>query len=384
MGELHGRRLMAASSLALAMAVTAVLGGCPSDPAPVDDACSGGQALTATGAAPLTGAGLANKQLALTFDDGPGSRTLELSTYLKTNGIPAVFFQNGKCYDPASTVPCRFDGAASTAATILPQLIADGHLVGNHTEHHWDLTTDTTHFPNNATGNAAILKELTDTDAVIAPYVPNQWFLFRAPYGSFGSRPFNLLHASAMDKYFGHVGWDIGGTYTGTDATGYAADWYCWQNAKTTTKKCGDRYMHEIAAVHQGIVLMHDADYGNVANTSLTTGIGNTIDMVKYLVPLLKAAGYTFVRADQAPAIKALLPPPVVDAGPEGGDDAGSDAEAGDASDTVITSSSSSSSSTSSSSSGEGRPPPSPCPPPAPAPDPGQPAPASARSPHAH
>jgi peptidoglycan-N-acetylglucosamine deacetylase len=331
--------------LAAAALAAAFVAGCPSSEN-VESACSGSQALTALGTAPITGATLAAKQVALTFDDGPGSRTLELSAFLKAEGIRAVFFVNGQCF--AAGNPCRFDNAATTAATFLAQLTLDGHLVGNHTQHHWDLTTDATHFPAGATGNAAILKELVDTDAIIAPYVPNNWFTFRAPFGSFGTRPYNVLHASVMDKYVGHVGWDVGSQYVGNDATGFAADWYCWQNAATTSKKCGDRYFNEVKAVGKGIVLLHDADYGNVANTVIATGKGNTIDMVKYLVPLLKAQGYTFVRADEVPALKALLPPV-----PDAGADAGLDA-AVDAADDAAQSSSSSSSGTGSSASSSG------------------------------
>jgi peptidoglycan/xylan/chitin deacetylase (PgdA/CDA1 family) len=347
---------------------TSVLAGCPSEPAASNPACDGTQALSATGGAgALLGTSLGTKQLALTFDDGPGSRTVELSAFLKANGIPAVFFENGHCYAPGN--PCRYDGAASDAATVLTQLAADGHLVANHTQDHLDLSS-TTQFPVTTAGNAALLKELTDTDAIIAPYVPNAWFLFRAPFGSFSSRPYNLLHASPMDKYVGHIGWDIGGNMVGNDTTGYAADWACWQNPNPpnlgvkTTKKCGDRYMNQIKAVGRGIVLMHDADYGDVSNTSLTSGKGNTVDMVKYLVPLLKAAGYTFVRADDVPEIRALLPL-VPDAGPEAGSDADADAAADPDTGVTNTSSSSSSSSgdpsASSSSSGGRSPGPDPC-----------------------
>lgn len=304
------------------------IAGCPGS-ASEPPVCQGEMALSATGATALVGTSLAAKQLALTFDDGPGSRTLELSAWLAARGIKAVFFVNGQCFGAGN--PCRAGGAATSAAAVLAQLTADGHLVANHTQNHYDLTADATHFPAGATGDAAIVKQLVDTDALIAPHVPGGRFLFRAPFGSFGSRPYDVLRASAMDKYVGHVGWDVGAQYVGNDATGYAADWYCWQNASTTTKKCGDRYINEIQARGRGIVLFHDADYGNVANTNPSVGKGNTIDMVKYMVPLLEAAGYTFVRADDVPAIQALLPA-VPDAGVDAATDAGDDAamDAGD------------------------------------------------------
>jgi hypothetical protein len=66
---------------------------------------------------------------------------------------------------------------------------------------------------------------------------------------------------------------------------------------------------------------MHDADYGDVANHSLTSGQGNTIDMVKYMVPLLKQQGYSFVRLDEVPDLAAAFPGGATDAG--AGTDAG-------------------------------------------------------------
>ncbi len=61
-----------------------------------------------------------------------------------------------------------------------------------------------------------------------------------------------------------------------------------WQ---LSPEACGDRYMAEIKAKKKGIVLLHDIH----AKTQL---------MVKYLVPKLKAEGYTFVRLDQIQGLR--------------------------------------------------------------------------------
>ena len=252
------------------------------------------------------GSPVAAKTLALTFDDGPGSQTLVLSSWLKSQGIRATFFVNGHCFGAEATNNGQCQQDTSSASTILSQVIADGHLVGNHTQDHLDLTT---------LSDSQIVSELVDTDAIISPFVSNGHYLFRAPYGSWSSHDYDVLHASSMDKYVGPVKWDIGGAMTSS----YAADWDCWQNddgyGVMTTKECGDRYLQEITDVGRGITLMHDADYGDVSNHNLTSGEGNTIDMVKYLIPLLKQQGYSFVRLDEVPDIEALLPEEVVDAG---------------------------------------------------------------------
>lgn len=262
-----------------------------------------------------SGASLPAKTVALTFDDGPGSRTIELSAYLKSEGIQATFFQNGKCFTDGDH-PC---GNRVAAATLEAQLLADGHLIGNHTQDHLDLTSQ---FPAGAAGDQQIVDQVTETDDIISPYVDGNHFLFRAPYGFWNSRDFNALSPSAMNKYVGPINWDAGGAMDGDDVTGYAADWDCWQNQDgygfKTSRQCGTRYVNEIKAVGHGVVLMHDGDKGDpasVINHDLDNGTGNTIDMVKSIVvPQLKAAGFTFVRADSVPSIANALGAPVCDA----------------------------------------------------------------------
>ncbi|AKV04043.1 Nodulation protein B [Labilithrix luteola] len=249
----------------------------------------------------FTGTSLGPKQLALTFDDGHGSRTMELARYLESQGIRAGFFVNGM------RLPDHLG--------VRQGLVAHGHVIGNHTQDHLDLTS-TAAFPNSAAGNAALVDQLAETDALIAPFVPASRFMFRAPFGAWNARDQQVLSASAMDKYVGHIGWDIGGGRSET----FGADWACWQDdPKLTTRACGDLYLNEIEAVGRGIVLMHDADYGDPSNHALDSGVGNTVDMVKYLVPCLKARGYTFVRVDEVPDIANVLPPLPVDPPPDAG-----------------------------------------------------------------
>jgi peptidoglycan/xylan/chitin deacetylase (PgdA/CDA1 family) len=273
---------------------------------------SAGLSFASGGDSGYTGTSLGGKQLALTFDDGPGSQTLALSSWLAGQGIRATFFVNGHCFGSSVTSngQCQ-QNASATPASILGQVEADGHLVGNHTTDHYDLTT---------LSDSQIVSEVTTTDTIISPFVAGGHFVFRAPFGAWSAHDYTVLHASPMDKYVGPVSWDVGGAMTSR----YAADWDCWQNLDgygvMTTKACGDRYLNEIGDVGRGIVLMHDADYGNVTNHSLTSGQGNTIDMVKYIVPILKSQGYTFVRLDEVPDIASALgatppPPPPTDAG---------------------------------------------------------------------
>ena len=264
-----------------ALAFSFLLLGCSGQRA-APPICSHAQALSAQ---QILGTSLPPKTLALTFDDGPGSRTVELASWLAAQNIHVAFFVNGHCFQDGNG--CGNVNPTRDPATVLGQVRAHGHFVGNHTQDHLDLTT---------LRDAEILSELAATDAIIAPYTDSQ-FLFRAPYGAWNARDYEVLQGSAMQKYVGTIGWDIGGQRTDTSA----ADWACWRDPKLTTEECGDLYRMEIDAVSRGIVLMHDADYG--------TPEGNTIDMAKYLVPQLASAGYSFVRVDEIPEVRSLLPP---------------------------------------------------------------------------
>ena len=283
--KMSTRRRAPAGGILCAIAATfaGTAAGCQPPPSTNEHACSGAQAISV---ANLTGASLPPKTLALTFDDGPGARTSELSTYLRNQGISVGFFVNGKMIH---------DNA------ILAQIIADGHVIGNHTQTHASLT-------GHATGSrhlddAATVSELAQTDVLIAPFVTADRFMFRAPYGDFDAASAAAINASSMSKYAGPIYWNIGNNM----GPHQAADWDCWSAGNDgvvlTTKRCGDLYLEEIDNVGRGVVLMHDPYFigANPAN-------GGTVDMVQYIVPILRARGYSFVRIDEVPEIAAVLP----------------------------------------------------------------------------
>jgi peptidoglycan-N-acetylglucosamine deacetylase len=292
-------------SAATASAALFVLAACIAPPPEEGPSAVASQALLA---ADLYGTTLPAKTLALTFDDGPGDRTAAMSTYLHSRGIRATFFFNGG-HIAATTLPHGDPfPIVPNASALLAKLVADGHLVANHTTTHRNLVSEV--LP---TGSAKVIQELAETDADIAASVPSAHFLFRAPYGVFDQSVASVLDGSAMSKYVGPIRWDIGGTTMNYPAQ--AADWACFESALqsagggptfgVTSEQCGDAYLAEIAAVGRGIVLMHDL---------AISAQGSTLAMVQYVVPILQARGYSFVRTDEVPAIAAQLPPIVCDA----------------------------------------------------------------------
>lgn len=256
-----------------------------------------------------TGSDLGAKELALTFDDGPGPMAVSgaLAEWLHERPVPiqATFFVNGACIQKTSLSSSPKNASCgdptTNATAVLAKEVAEGHYIGNHTTTHRDLVTQV--FAND--GAAGVVQELTETDGLIATYLQTNRMFFRAPYGSYDANSFDALKNSPMGKYVGPIYWTEGG---GPTDTSRAADWECWQTYGLTTRQCGDRYLNEIATLgKRGIILMHDAS-GNTNNHDLDNGVGNTFDMVKYIVPQLEAQGFAFKRLDQVPAIAAALP----------------------------------------------------------------------------
>lgn len=280
-------------SVAAALSAT-MIGGCSdngeAEPrSAIEPTCTGALAISTLD---IFGTSLPAKTLSLSFDDGPGARTAELSTYLSAHGIASSFFVNGKML------------TAGTA--VLQQIVDEGHMVGNHTQTHTSLTGRST--GSSPLSAKQVVDEVTLTDALIAPFAGKR-LLFRAPFGDFDAETAAAINESPMKKYVGPINWDIG-DHMGPEQ---AADWDCWtpgsDGVVLTTKQCGDLYLEEIDRVGRGIVLLHDPYFvdGDPSN--------GTVEMVKYIVPILVAKGYAFVRIDRVPAIDALLPAAPVDAG---------------------------------------------------------------------
>jgi peptidoglycan/xylan/chitin deacetylase (PgdA/CDA1 family) len=101
------------------------------------------------------------KKIALTFDDGPSVFTLEVLELLKKYNAKATFFCIGKNIE--------------THPEILKQVIAEGHLVGNHSYSHSKFF-DFYHEDK-------ITDELRKTDELLEKFTSKKISFFRPPYG---------------------------------------------------------------------------------------------------------------------------------------------------------------------------------------------------------
>jgi peptidoglycan/xylan/chitin deacetylase (PgdA/CDA1 family) len=250
--------VMIARNASLLAALCTAAAACQATDLP--KACPGGPGLAE---APLTGADLPAKTLALTFEGGPTDATLAISEYLFGRGLQAAFFVTGE----------QADGRKD----VLSSLRRRAHVVGNFGYSGEPLTESETQ-----------VLEVRRTDEIIAPHVIGGMFLLRAPDGAFDAKLAKRLNAAGFGRYVGPVQWDVGergGGFVDTAA--------CWEEARTV-EDCAQGYLDEIRRVGHGIV-------------RLEATRGETESLLRVVVPKLEGEGYSFVRIDAVPLIQTAL-----------------------------------------------------------------------------
>ena len=181
------------------------------------------------------------KCVALTFDDGPAPGTARLLKLLKRNGVRATFFVVG------------------TQARARPALVArahaDGHEIGDHTEHHQQLT---------GLPSGLIRREIGGTRRTITRLTGTRPALFRPPYGATDRR----VAVQARRLGLAQILWDV--------------DTLDWRDRSSPTVA-----RRAIGGLHRGaIILMHDSH-------------PTTIDAVPRILRAAKAKGYTLVTVSE-------------------------------------------------------------------------------------
>lgn len=179
------------------------------------------------------------KKIAITFDDGPHpSYTEQLLDGLKERGVHATFFVTGE--------------HAKLHPEVIRRMQDEGHLIGNHTYSHIQLTkSNRDKFKAELIRTNEIIKEITGNDVV---YV-------RPPYGSWDK-------AFEKELNMFPVLWTID-----------PLDW-CSGNVSRIVEKIVSK------AEEDGIILMHD-----YYETSVTAAL-QAIDE-------LMAEGYEFVTVEE-------------------------------------------------------------------------------------
>jgi peptidoglycan/xylan/chitin deacetylase (PgdA/CDA1 family) len=123
----------------------------------------------------LRSAGTQHREIALTFDDGPGPYTPQVLSVLDRYHVPATFFEVG-------VLEKYFH--ASTAA-----IIAHGDPIGDHTQ---------THAPMSKLGAADQQSQLLQATAAIGDFGAPFPRMFRPPYGLWNAGTMTLLKKYRM------------------------------------------------------------------------------------------------------------------------------------------------------------------------------------------
>jgi peptidoglycan/xylan/chitin deacetylase (PgdA/CDA1 family) len=120
-------------------------------------------------------AGSQHREIALTFDDGPGPYTPRILSVLARDGVPATFFEVG-------VLERYFHNSTS-------RIVADGYPIGDHTQ---------THAPMAKLPGVEQQAQLLQQTSLIGNYGAPFPRLFRPPYGLWNSTTLALLRKYRM------------------------------------------------------------------------------------------------------------------------------------------------------------------------------------------
>jgi peptidoglycan/xylan/chitin deacetylase (PgdA/CDA1 family) len=246
----------------------------------------------------LTGAQLPPRRLALTYDDGPGRNTLAIAQYLRGQGVPATFFQNG----------CRFQGmpapiaqghqtckppdqevSARVSTSVMTTLIGLGHRVANHTEDHANLVNLL-----GATSTAEVQSQVQLTQGLLESVVQDQLFLLRPPHNAWTTAVADAINATTP-QLIGPFLFDVVPTQHDFACLDQHAPTYCAQLVL-------DAIGTGAGKVDHGIIQLHDRE-SDAELAGAATGTTETLDLTTFLVNDLRSQGYVFVPLDAIPGV---------------------------------------------------------------------------------
>lgn len=179
------------------------------------------------------------KKIALTFDDGPHPvYTRQMLKLLKERNVPATFFLLGQNVEEYEDV--------------VKEIAGDGHLIGNHTYHHVQITTLPTE---------QAYEEIEKTSRLIEDLTGKGTEYVRPPFGTWNEGLESELDLIPVMWTIDTLDWTTGNV-----------DWIVNQVVKN--------------AEENDIILMHDS-------------YRSTVQAVERIITLLEAEGFEFVTVDE-------------------------------------------------------------------------------------
>ena len=191
------------------------------------------------------------RSIALTFDDGPSEGSLPLLEYLHAEGIKATFFVCGMNVERHPSIARAIAQAE--------------HEIGNHTYSHARLCPRLG-WKLNIKSPEEIFHEFARTQGIIVREAGVTPVLLRAPYGM----RWHGLRAAQRQLGLLGVMWTV---------IGHDWEWRAEAISKLVLRK----------ATPGGIVCLHDG-----RDIQPQPDIGETLQAVKQIIPILKAEGYAF------------------------------------------------------------------------------------------
>ncbi|WP_407270847.1 delta-lactam-biosynthetic de-N-acetylase [Radiobacillus sp. PE A8.2] len=198
-----------------------------------------------------------DKVIYLTFDNGyEQGYTGDILNVLNEYQIPATFFVTGHYVE--------------SSEELVKRMVKDGHIVGNHTYYHPDLTT---------ISKEEMKKELDKLEKAVANITSQKSMKYvRPPKGAFSDQSLQWLNEFGYIPMFwslAFVDWNI------NDQKG-------WQKS----------YNSVIQQIHPGaVILLHTVSKDNA-------------DALEHLITDLRKQGYTFKSLDDL-VLKDILPPSI-------------------------------------------------------------------------
>lgn len=179
------------------------------------------------------------KKVALTFDDGPHKKyTPQMLDMLKEHDVKATFFITGE--------------NAAASPKIVKRMQQEGHLIGNHTFHHTQLT---------GVNESVFKDEIVDTNQTIRKITGCDTEFIRPPYGSWKKKFEKELNMIP-------VLWTVD-----------TLDW--------NSKDVGSIVVRGTKNTKENdIILMHDC-------------YQTSVEAAGQIITILKEQGYTFVTVDE-------------------------------------------------------------------------------------
>lgn len=203
--------------------------------------------------------------IALTFDDGPHPvYTDQILDVLKQNSVKATFFVVGE--------------QIQNNQRVFKREIKEGHLVGNHTYSHPNLTK---------ISDSSIQMELNTVQRLIEALSGKQTLLFRSPYNT-DTTPASPDELRPLYKV-GQMGYIV----VGADIDSMDYD-------RPGANKIVENVLGQLKDSGSNIIVMHDAG-GNREQT---------VEALKILIPKLKGMGYNFVNLNDLLGVQkvSLMP----------------------------------------------------------------------------